>query len=97
MFYLQHLHYGGNVMKKIILATFASTLLLGLSVPPLETDAAAKKFKNCTELNKAYKGGIAKNSKVKNKGGKTKYKPTVFTSKQPREYFTTTSQYPQNI
>ncbi|QOV12711.1 excalibur calcium-binding domain-containing protein [Viridibacillus arvi] len=64
-------------MKKIILATFASTLLLGLSVPPLETDASVKKFKNCTELNKAYKGGIAKNSKVKNKGGKTKYKPTV--------------------
>lgn len=44
---------------------------------PLETDAAAKTFKNCTELNKTYKGGIAKNSKVKNKGGKTKYKPKV--------------------
>jgi hypothetical protein len=34
-------------------------------------------YKNCTELNKAYKGGVAKASNVKNKGGKTKYKPYV--------------------
>ncbi|WP_249435791.1 excalibur calcium-binding domain-containing protein [Paenibacillus sp. Marseille-Q4541] len=38
---------------------------------------SAKKYKNCTELNKVYKGGVAKSSSVKNKGGKTKYKPHV--------------------
>lgn len=34
-------------------------------------------YKNCTELNKVYKGGVARSSSVKNKGGKTKYKPFV--------------------
>lgn len=29
----------------------------------------------CTELNKTYKGGVAKTKTTKNKGGKTKYKP----------------------
>jgi hypothetical protein len=28
-------------------------------------------------LNKDYKGGVARSSSVKNKGGKTKYKPYV--------------------
>lgn len=28
-------------------------------------------------MNKVYKGGVAKSSKVKNIGGKTKYKPFV--------------------
>ena len=36
-----------------------------------------KKFANCEALNKVYPGGVAKTSKAKNKGGKTKYKPTV--------------------
>lgn len=40
--------------------------------PPIE-----KKFANCAALNKVYKGGVAKSSKVVNKGGKTKHKPTV--------------------
>ncbi|GIP45643.1 hypothetical protein J45TS6_41020 [Paenibacillus sp. J45TS6] len=40
----------------------------------------AKKYKNCTELNKVYKGGVAKSSSIKNKGGKTKYKPHVSAS-----------------
>lgn len=34
-------------------------------------------YKNCTELNKVYKGGVARSSSAKNKGGKTKYKPYV--------------------
>nr|WP_274856856.1 excalibur calcium-binding domain-containing protein [Bacillus methanolicus] len=52
--------------------------MLGLSViPSHDTEAAAKKFKNCTELNKSYKGGVARSSSAKNKGGKTKYKPYV--------------------
>lgn len=46
-------------------------------VPFQSADAAPAKFKNCTELNKVYAGGVAKDAKVKNKGGKTKYKPHV--------------------
>ncbi|WP_214711387.1 MULTISPECIES: excalibur calcium-binding domain-containing protein [unclassified Exiguobacterium] len=55
-------------MKKLLRATIAGIALFTLSVAPSETvDAAPKKFKNCTELNKTYKGGVAK----------TKYKPYV--------------------
>lgn len=65
-------------MKKFTGILLSVTLLLGVStVSPSPTDAAAKTFKNCTELNKTYKGGVAKDATVKNKGGKTKYAPTV--------------------
>ncbi|USB33205.1 excalibur calcium-binding domain-containing protein [Paenibacillus sp. YPG26] len=36
-----------------------------------------KTYGNCKELNKDYKGGVARSATVKNKGGKTKYKPFV--------------------
>ena len=36
-----------------------------------------KKFANCSALNKVYPGGVAKSSKVKNKGGATNYAPEV--------------------
>ncbi|CAM3830349.1 excalibur calcium-binding domain-containing protein [Mesobacillus thioparans] len=67
-------------MKKVVLLTLSLLLVFGFSYGSMEhADAAAKvkTFKNCKELNKVYKGGIARNSKVKNKGGKTKYKPFV--------------------
>jgi hypothetical protein len=53
--------------------TFALTfgLIAGM---PQSTYAAAKKFKNCTELNKFYPGGVAKPGAV-NKGGATKHEP----------------------
>ena len=38
------------------------------------SNAAAKKFKNCTELNKLYPGGVALPGAV-NKGGATKKTP----------------------
>jgi len=38
------------------------------------SNAAAKKFKNCTELNKVYPGGVALPGAV-NAGGKTKKTP----------------------
>lgn len=38
------------------------------------TNAAAKKFKNCTELNKVYPGGVALPGAV-NAGGATKKEP----------------------
>ncbi|KMK97419.1 excalibur calcium-binding domain-containing protein [Rossellomorea marisflavi] len=64
-------------MKKMIgCALILSLSLASLSVPATEA-AAAKKYKNCTELNKDYKGGVARAKGVKNKGGKTKYTPHV--------------------
>ncbi|MED0665079.1 excalibur calcium-binding domain-containing protein [Bacillus badius] len=65
-------------MKRITAIVLSSSLLLGVSaVSPSSADAAAKAYKNCTELNKTYKGGVAKDAKLQNKGGKTKFAPTV--------------------
>jgi len=36
-----------------------------------------KKFANCSALNKVYPGGVAKNKSVQNKGGATKFTPSV--------------------
>ena len=58
-------------MKKLI----AVTICLGLmTVFPSTSNAAAKKFKNCTELNKVYPGGVALPGAV-NAGGATKKEP----------------------
>lgn len=68
----------GNAMKKIISAVLSLGLIIGLSFGyTAEATSKVKAYKNCTELNKVYKGGISNSSKVKNKGGKTKYKPIV--------------------
>jgi len=65
-------------MKRISLILLSATLIFGVStISPTETDAAAKKFNNCTELNKTYKGGVAKAANITNKGGKTKFTPFV--------------------
>ena len=68
-------------MKKISFAIMSFMLALSFTVgaapAPADAAAKAKTYKNCTEINKVYKGGIARSSKVKNKGGKTKYKPFV--------------------
>ncbi|MFF5994830.1 excalibur calcium-binding domain-containing protein [Lysinibacillus sp. KU-BSD001] len=65
-------------MKKLAMAVIAGAVLLGGTVgAPAQTDAATKTYKNCTELNKDYKGGVAKDANVKNKGGKTKHAPFV--------------------
>jgi len=58
-------------MKKLV----AVTICLGLiTVLPSTSNAAAKKFKNCTELNKVYPGGVALPGAV-NAGGATKKEP----------------------
>ncbi|RFU65076.1 excalibur calcium-binding domain-containing protein [Peribacillus glennii] len=68
-------------MKKLIGTTLSFGLVLSFSFGSMDTaEAKTKTFKNCTELNKVYKGGVARSSKVKNKGGKTKYKPVVSSS-----------------
>ena len=58
-------------MKKI----FAIVLALGISISfSSSSQATAKVFKNCTELNKVYPGGVALPGAV-NKGGATKLTP----------------------
>lgn len=65
-------------MKKLAMSIITGALLIGGTISvPTSTDAAAKTYKNCTELNKDYKGGVAKDANVTNTGGKTKNKPTV--------------------
>ncbi len=70
-------------MKRFWKVFLSFGLVLGISYgvtgASQVADAKTKivKFKNCKDMNKVYKGGVAKSSKVKNKGGKTKYKPFV--------------------
>jgi opacity protein-like surface antigen len=72
-------HREGNTVK--LLRTFAVAGIAGLVVltGAAQAEAAPKPrtYKNCTELNKVYKGGVAKYSTTRNKGGKTRYRPTV--------------------
>jgi len=58
-------------MKRITVITVCLGLLIAF---PTESNAAAKKFKNCTELNKVYPGGVALPGAV-NAGGTTKKEP----------------------
>ena len=57
-------------MKKLVIAA----LILGFSLSNPTANAAAKVFKNCTELNKVYPGGVALPGAV-NAGGETKKEP----------------------
>ena len=56
----------------------AAVALLTFSVIP-HSQAAAKVFRNCTELNKAYPGGVALPGAV-NSGGVTKKEPKYDTA-----------------
>ena len=58
-------------MKKLIVVTVCLGLM---TVFPSISNAATKKFKNCTELNKVYPGGVALPGAV-NAGGATKKEP----------------------
>ena len=59
-------------MKRIIINL---ALIFCLLIPiASHANAAAKKFKNCTELNKIYPGGVALPGAV-NAGGVTKKEP----------------------
>ncbi|MCM3744015.1 excalibur calcium-binding domain-containing protein [Sporosarcina luteola] len=65
-------------MKKMLPGFIAMSLAFLMITMPIHTaNEAPAKFKNCTELNKTYPGGVAKDAKVRNVGGKTKYKPFV--------------------
>jgi hypothetical protein len=65
-----------KVVRGFAVAGIAA-LFVTMVVAPAEAAPTPRAYKNCTELNKVYKGGVAKNAKVRNKGGKTRYKPTV--------------------
>lgn len=58
-------------MKRLIIVSISLGLVL--SVTP-SSQAAAKVFKNCTELNKVYPGGVALPGAI-NSGGVTKKDP----------------------
>jgi hypothetical protein len=58
-------------MKRIYTVLLMAWLL---SVPSFQTQAAAKVFKNCTELNRVYPGGVAMPGAI-NSGGMTKKTP----------------------
>ena len=58
-------------MKRLMVFTISLGLTCGL-MPT--SQAAAKVFKNCTELNKIYPGGVALPGAV-NSGGATKKEP----------------------
>jgi hypothetical protein len=58
-------------MKRLIGVSICLGLIFGL-MP--STQAAVKVFKNCTELNKVYPGGVALPGAV-NSGGVTKKEP----------------------
>ncbi|WP_350019493.1 excalibur calcium-binding domain-containing protein [Priestia flexa] len=65
-------------MRRILPFVMSFGLVVGASsMIPLTADAAPKSYKNCTELNKAYKGGVARAANIKNKGGKTYHKSYV--------------------
>ena len=75
-----------GVGRRLVLVT--TCLLVFLPVAPSLGSTATltntaqlvvfeKKFANCSALNKVYPGGVAKSSKVKNKGGATKHAPEV--------------------
>jgi hypothetical protein len=68
-------------VKKVYTSLLSLGLIFGFSFGLSSVTQAAnttvKTYKNCTELNKDYKGGVAQKAGVKNKGGKTKYTPFV--------------------
>ncbi|MFC4411250.1 excalibur calcium-binding domain-containing protein [Chungangia koreensis] len=67
-------------MKKMAIICSAILLTLIFAAGNISVEAKSEKvvtYKNCTELNKVYKGGLARAANVKNKGGKTKYTPFV--------------------
>lgn len=67
-------------MKRILSAALFLSLIAGFSFSHTDTAEAKTKIKaypNCKALNKDYKGGVARAKNIKNKGGKTYYKPYV--------------------
>ena len=58
-------------MKRLLALAICLAIVI-LAMP--SSQAAAKEFKNCTELNRVYPGGVAMPGAI-NSGGKTKKTP----------------------
>ena len=58
---------------RCLLVSLTATLVL-TSITVTPSQAATKVFKNCTEMNKVYPGGVAKVGAV-NQGGETTQQP----------------------
>jgi hypothetical protein len=69
-------------MKRLLVTGLALGIILSVFATTTNVDAktTVKTYQNCTALNKVYKGGVAKYSTTKNKGGKTRYKPYASTA-----------------
>jgi len=69
-----------RMTRKLIAFCLSGCLALGLGVAAPahgSPSVVSKKFANCAALNKVYPGGVAKNKSVQNKGGATKFTPSV--------------------
>ena len=67
---MKYLLMGNKCLRLLLIGTFIG--LQGIEMP--STFAASKVFKNCTELNKVYPGGVALPGAV-NTGGVTRLIP----------------------
>jgi hypothetical protein len=63
-----------KIIKLALAIVLALTAVSSTQATSVEAKAVA--YKNCTELNKRYKGGVARKG-AKNRGEKTKFKPFV--------------------
>lgn len=69
-----------KVTRSLIAISLSGGLALGWGVvAPAHSfpTVLGKKFANCAALNKVYPGGVANNTRVQNKGGATKFTPSV--------------------
>ncbi|MGK4044352.1 excalibur calcium-binding domain-containing protein [Heyndrickxia oleronia] len=65
-------------MKKLVSLALACILIFAFGLSDIsKAKTQIISYKNCTELNKVYRGGVAQSASVKNKGGKTRYTPFV--------------------
>jgi hypothetical protein len=65
-----------KVIRALAVAAVTGVVLT-MGAAPAQAAPKPVKYKNCTALQKHYKGGVAQAKGVQNKGGKTRYTPTV--------------------
>jgi hypothetical protein len=75
-------HQGGILISaKPIVTMLSVAIFVFAMVSPSTANGSpsfmGRKFANCAALNEVYPGGVAKNSRVTNKGGATDNTPTV--------------------
>jgi hypothetical protein len=63
-------------MKRVLILSMSLLLMTGSFVAPTQ---AAAKYKNCTEMRKAYPSGVAKTKKAAKSSG-AKYAPSIYSA-----------------